>query len=475
VQSTRLAPSRKARALLAVFASAVSCVGVAGCFHPARPGTPPTHELTVRYRTGTPADASVAQPWLEVTNTSKHTVSLADVTVRYYFAADPAASYGTGCMAAEKLGCSAVAGRIIAVAAQATGADHYLQLSFTTGALSLEPGKSTGSIALQLYRTDHQQLRQATDHSFTAQATTWTKSTTITAYLRGTLVWGEEPAGSMQSPLSRSASPAAPVPPGIMFDNFHYTAPDDPALFKHGWLVRTSKGSPGIPDTWSAAGVSFPGDPTAQGGQVLQLQAKTDGTKKGTTQAELQTLANKFVTGTFAARTFFTDAPTSGPDGDHINQSFYTISPDDGLSNTKYSELDNEYMPNGGWGNRGPFLDTTSFYTPDWRKESTRRNKIDLKGWHTMVITATNGVVTYYADDRKLFSSSGKFFPSKAMHVNFNTWFIDLPFAGARTWNMKVNWFYCNAQRAMSAAEVQNAVKGYYTRGQNFIDTVPKP
>ncbi|GAA4601244.1 hypothetical protein BJY16_003819 [Actinoplanes octamycinicus] len=467
VQSTRPSLSRKAKVLLAVFATAVSA-GVAGCSD--SDDKPATPELTVRYRNNTPVEAPAAQPWLEVINTSDHAVSLADATVRYYFAADPAASYGTGCEAADKLGCSVVATTINALAGQAAGADHYVQLSFTTGAPALQAGESTGRIALQLYRTDHQQLNQATDHSFAAQPT-WTKSTKVTAYLRGGLVWGEEPAGSAQAPVS--GPPVAAAPPGIVFDNFHYVAPEDPAFYKHGWLVRTSKGSPGIPDTWSKAGVSFPGDPTAQGGQVLQLQAKTDGTKQGTTQAQVQTVEDKFLTGTFAARIFFSNAPASGRDGDHINQSFYTISTNDGAG-AKYSELDNEYMPNGGWGNRGPLLDTTSFYAPDWRKETTRRHRINLQGWHTMVITASDGVVTYYADKRKLFSAKGKFFPSKAMHVSFNTWFIDLPFAGERTWNMKVNWFYCNTQKAMSAAAVQKAVDGYYASGQNFIDTVPK-
>jgi hypothetical protein len=259
-----------------------------------------------------------------------------------------------------------------------------------------------------------------------------------------------------------------------MFDNFHYTAPDDPALFLHGWLVRVGTGAPGIRDTWSAAGVSFPADPDAQGGQVLQLEARTDGTKQGTTQAQLQTTASKFFTGTFAARIFFADAPSSGGDGDHINESFYAISADATPRNTRYSELDNEYMPNGGWGNPGPFLDTNAYYTSDWRKEANQRNRMSLHGWRTMVITAADGIVTFYVDDQKLFSASGKYFPREGMVVSFNTWFIDLPFTGARTWDMKVNWFYYNAHQAMSATDVNNAVSSYYSSGMSFIDTVPK-
>lgn len=128
-----------------------------------------------------------------------------------------------------------------------------------------------------------------------------------------------------------------------MFDDFHYSGPDDPALHAHGWLVRTSPGGPGIHDTWSAAGVSFPAEKSAVGGQVMQLRATTDGTKASTKQAEVQSSGTDFLTGTYAARIYFNDKPTSGRNGDHVNESFYTISP----NNSRYSELDNEYMPNG--------------------------------------------------------------------------------------------------------------------------------
>lgn len=282
--------------------------------------------------------------------------------------------------------------------------------------------------------------------------------------------------GSATAPSTGAATTSTPISPaapaGVYFDNFDYTGPADPALFKHGWLVRTGKGVPGIPDTWSARGVSFPADPQAQDGHVLQLEAQTDGTKAGTTQAEIQTASNKFFTGTFAARVFFSDAPTTGRDGDHVNESFYAISQNDSISNTRYSELDNEYMPNGGWGNKGPFLDTTSYYTPDWRKETTTRTHRSLQGWHTVIMTAVGGVANYYIDNTRVFSSSGKFFPREGMVVNFNTWFIDLPFAGPRTWDMKADWFYYQTGKALSAASVQSAVAKLNSSGLNFVDTV---
>ncbi|WP_280723399.1 cellulose binding domain-containing protein [Kitasatospora sp. MAA4] len=434
--------------------------------------TPP--DLTVRYRTDPTAVVAVAKPQLEVINTSKKTVSLSDVTVRYYFTADGGSAYGFDCVDAA-MGCSNLSGTIVPLANPTADATDYLQLTFAAGAGTLAPGANSKGINLQLFRLDHQNLNQASDHSFNAKDTTFKPSKLVTAYLRGALAWGTALPGGADSGAagqpSGAPTPKQSVPDGVVFDNFHYSGPTDPALIKHGWRIRTSKGGPGIPDTWSAAGVSFPAEPDALGGQVLQLQAATDGTKEHTTQAEVQSANTPFLTGTYAARIYFSDAPTTGNPGDHVNESFYTISPDDSL----YSELDNEYMPNGGWGSKGPVLDTTTWFSAKTGDRSTLRHNISLQGWHTIVMTAVNGVATYSLDGKDLFSSSGKYYPREAMVVNFNTWFVDLPFAGPRAWDTKVNWFYYNAKQAMSLADVQKTVTDFYGDGTNYVNTVPKP
>lgn len=440
-------------------------------------------QLTVRYKAGSPATAAVAQPWLEVVNTSKKRVRLSDVAIRYYFTGDGTSSYAFNCVKAT-VGCSNIAGETVALGDPTTTADRYLQISFTTGAGSLAPGAKSGAIGLQLYRPDGKKLDQLDDRSFNAADTTFQESRKVTAYLRGAHVWGDEPTGPAGStgPTGSAGHAAASArgssvphskpahPRGIVFDDFHYSGPDDPALHAHGWLVRTSPGGPGIHDTWSAAGVSFPAEKTAAGGQVLQLRASTDGTRASTKQAEVQSSGTNFLTGTYAARIYFNDKPTSGRNGDHVNESFYTISP----NNSRYSELDNEYMPNGGWGAPGPKLDTTSWYSADTGDRVTHKLVSSLQGWHTMVITAVHGVATYSVDGHKLFSSGGKYFPRQNMSINFNTWFVDLPFTGPRAWDMRVNWFYYNADKAQSLAGVHKAVDDLYDSGTHYVNTVPK-
>ncbi|OLZ61305.1 hypothetical protein AVW11_24535 [Streptomyces amritsarensis] len=280
------------------------------------------------------------------------------------------------------------------------------------------------------------------------------------------------PGGDAAAPAA-SAPPTPSGPPGTLFDNFHYSGPDDPALAAHGWEVRTGGGGPGIKDTWTASGASFPSDATAQGGRVLQLRSSTDGTGRGTGQVEIQGTGKNLFTGTYAARVHFGDKPAGGRNGDHVVQAFFPISPSD--SSDDYSELDFEYLPNGGWGTAGPRLDNVSWYKADPPDRVNHTLKQRLEGWHTLMITAVNGSVTYSLNGKELFTSSGKYVPREKMDIHFSNWFIDLPFTGGpRTWDMKVNWVYHKADEAVSLADVHKTVDGFYSAGTDYVNTVPK-
>ncbi|MFE6526923.1 cellulose binding domain-containing protein [Streptomyces sp. NPDC057794] len=472
--SRRRPPGRrvwpKIRLLLLVAVVAAGGTALYPVWKAANPDPP---ELKVRYRTDTPATATAAKPSLEVFNDTGKPLPLSDVTLRYWFTAEDSASYAFNCVNAV-FGCSHVAGRIVAMDKPTDTADHYLELRFTEGAGDLKPGANSKGIDVQLFRTDHAKVKQSDDRSFDAAKTSYKEAEEVTAYKRGVLAWGEEPDGTKASDekkaTAKTAPEALPAPPaGVLFDDFSYLGPKDPALFKHGWLVRTSKGGPGIENTWSAEGVSFP---TAEGshadGQVLNLRASTDGTKAGTKQASLGTAASKFRDGTYAARIHFSDGPATGEAGDHVNQTFYTI----GGKGSKYSELDNEYMPNGGWGRPGPKLDTVTWFdhkTNDRVYETTNKS---LDAWHTVLIRVKDGVVAYWLDGKKLFLSNGKYAPRADMSVNFNHWFIDLPFKGERAWDMKVDWLYYNANDTLSAEEVRSQVTGFTDEGMTYFDTV---
>ncbi|MFF7852800.1 cellulose binding domain-containing protein [Streptomyces sp. NPDC007904] len=472
--STRRRPARsrvwpKIRLLLFVAVIAAGATALYPVWKSANPDPP---DLLVRYRTSTPATSAVAKPSLEVFNKTDEPLPLSDVTLRYWFTADDGASYAFNCVNAA-FGCSNLAARVVEPAEPTETADRYLEIRFTEKAGTLEPGANSKGIDLQLFRTDHKQLEQSDDRSFDARTTSYKEAEKVTAYKRGVLAWGEEPDGTKPDEAEKTkaaaSEPLPAAPDGVLFDTFDYLGAKDPALFKHGWLVRTSKGGPGIENTWSADGVTFPGDEGAlQGGQVLQLRASTDGTEAGTKQASLGTAASKFREGTYAARIHFSDEPTTGDKGDHVNQTFYTI----GGKGSQYSELDNEYMPNGGWGRPGPKLDTVTWHDHETNDRVYTTTNKSLADWHTVMIRVKDGVVAYWLDGKKLFVSSGKYTPRANMSVNFNHWFVDLPFKGDRAWDMKVDWLYYNANDTLSATQVQAQVEGFTDNGMNYFDTV---
>ena len=264
---------------------------------------------------------------------------------------------------------------------------------------------------------------------------------------------------------------------GYLFDDFHYTSSADSSLTGHGWTPRTYSGGPGVPGaTWSANSITFP---TSNGDKVLQLTASTDGTGAGTNQAELYSTQKRFLDGTYASRIRFTDTPVSGNDGDHINETFFTISPLNGDLDPTYSELDiSEYLPNGGWGEQGPINYQTSWYTyrnEPWFADNVHsEQRSSLDGWHTLVAQVANGHIVYFIDGVQVGDHSGKFYPRQTMTINWNLWFIDTAAhtGGLSTYNQQVDWMLFAKNQVLSPAQVTSQAGGYRSAGTAFLDTV---
>lgn len=454
------------RVLVAALAALALLAGT-GYLALARPAAASAAPLSVQYKTtATGGTADEAEPWFTVTNTGSSSVPLNEVTLRYYFTADGAPGYTFACAWAV-VGCANVSGTVVAMSTTTSTADHYLQIGFAAGAGSLAPGGSTGDIQLRLYRSDWQTVDQADDYSFGAQSSyaDWTR---VASYLDGTLASGTPPVTDTGSPSPTPTGSAAPGP--TMFDDFDYSGPADPNLGAHDWAIRTSAGGPGVSGaTWSANAFSFP---TVDGNKVMQMAASTDGTAGNTVQAEIDTVQRKFFEGTYAARVYFNDAPSTGPNGDAVNETFYTITPDE----ANYSELDYEYLPNGGWGAPGPSMYTTTWYSADAMDRQSHNEINSLQGWHTLAMTVSGGTVTYYIDGSEYFSTTGKYYPRDVMTIDFNEWFIDGELAGSstpRTWTEQVDWVYYTAGSALTTDQVDAQVDGFRAAGTSFTDTVP--
>ena len=279
------------------------------------------------------------------------------------------------------------------------------------------------------------------------------------------------------TPATVGTASAAANNCGYLFDDFNYSSSSDASLSQHGWVPRTYAGGPGVPGaTWSASSITFP---TSGGQKVLQLTASTDGTGAGTNHAELYSAQKRYLEGTYASRVRFTDTPVSGNDGDHINETFFTISPLNGDLDPTYSELDiSEYLPNGGWGETGPINYQTTWYTyrnEPWYADnvhSEQRRSFD--GWHDLVVTVANGHVIYYIDGVQVGDHSGKFYPRQTMTINWNLWFIDTAAhtGGLSTYIQQVDWVLFAKNQVLTPSQVTTQAGAYRSAGNTFTDTV---
>ena len=276
-----------------------------------------------------------------------------------------------------------------------------------------------------------------------------------------------------------SAPLQAAAPAAILFEDFNYTSKDQ--LKKNGWIIRTEAGWPGVPGaTWSENGVSLHKDPNQPRIKFLRMTSATEGSGATTTQTQI-CHQRKYFEGTYAARVRFTDAPVSGPGGDQIVESFYTISPLKAPMDPDYSELDYEYLPNGGWGIDGPTLYATTWETffpePNWKKDNVfKTTNGSQAGWHNLVTQVMDKKVRYFVDGKLFVEHGGEYYPEDTMSINFNLWFIRDGMTKSterRQYEEDIDWVFFQANTALTPRQVEIAVAEMRRSSRGFRDTVP--
>jgi hypothetical protein len=152
--------------------------------------------LTVHYRRG---DANSTDEQLrvslEVVNGGTDPVPLTEVTVRYWYTKDSGSTAQTSSIDYAAIGRDNI-NRAFTAVGPVTGADFYIELSFTAGAGTLAGGASTGDIQLRINKDDYSPYSEADDWSYVdcgLMSGPRTPNDHITAYQNGTLVWGTEP------------------------------------------------------------------------------------------------------------------------------------------------------------------------------------------------------------------------------------------------------------------------------------------
>ena len=289
---------------------------------------------------------------------------------------------------------------------------------------------------------------------------------------------------SVQSPASMQTSSAVPATAAVFFDDFSYQSID--AFYGNGWKVRTETGHPGIKGaTWSAEGLSFHADiPDTEAGAV-RMSSVTNGTGEKTRHTQF-CHARKYREGTYAARVFFRDEPSYGPDGDEVIQTMYAISPLKAPMDKNYSETDFEYLPNGGWGEDSkPAMWTTSwdtFQLEPWTKVNEfTRVEGSYAGWRTLVLTVANNKVTYYVDGKLFSEHTSAVYPEDFMSINFNLWFMPKGADGSlgpvdspemREYQEDIDWVFFQEGVAITTAEVEAQVAQMRSNKVAYIDDV---
>jgi hypothetical protein len=274
-----------------------------------------------------------------------------------------------------------------------------------------------------------------------------------------------------------TASMAAP-PGGLFFDDFSQAHVQ--ALTAQGWTMRHAMGHPGIAGArWGPATLALVPDPQLPGNQLLRLQASTDGTPAGTSQAQI-CHARKYLEGTYAARVRFSDEPVSGNDGDVVVQTFYAVSPLRHDFDPEFSEVDWEYLPNGGWGDP-----TTRLYGITWQTvriepwqahNQAHQEKRSVAGWRTLVLQIQDGKTRHYLDGALLAEHGGRNYPVVPMSINFNLWFSPgglLPVSTtARIYEQDVDWVFHAKDQLLTPEQVDAQISSFRSQKKAFIDQI---
>jgi hypothetical protein len=263
----------------------------------------------------------------------------------------------------------------------------------------------------------------------------------------------------------------------ILFDDFSYSTREE--MTANGWIIRNGSGWPGVSGAaFRSENVTFVDYPDQAGNRLLRMTSSTGGSSENTFQTQI-CHQRKYLEGTYAARVHFSDEPASGIDGDQVVQTFYTITPYDKPLNPDYSEMDYEYLPNGGWGGSELTFYVTTWETVQiepWNADNTSNSvQGSLAGWHILVTQVTGGTVRYFVDGKLMAQHGGAYYPDAPMSINFNLWFIDgglVQAEGVREYQEDIDWVFHEVGVLLMPDEVSTRISELRNASVKFQDTV---
>ncbi|MBE3650411.1 cellulase family glycosylhydrolase [Paenibacillus polymyxa] len=149
--------------------------------------------IVLQYRTDdTNAKDNAIRPQFNIKNTGKTAVKLSDLKIRYYYT-DESKQAQQFFVDWAKIGNEKVKATFVTLPKPKVKADKYVEISFTDGAGTIQPGGETGEIQSRIHAANWSNFDETNDYSYGATQTAFADWDHGTVYQQGKLVWGIEP------------------------------------------------------------------------------------------------------------------------------------------------------------------------------------------------------------------------------------------------------------------------------------------